>query len=157
MLTQKGMLATVGCAMRNHRYEEDSLNFSYLTEAGAIPLVRGSTPIGALTIHTTNFIWGRAQNVYDRSRSCGGSSGGDAGLVAAKCVPFAIGSDVGGSIRIPSHFLGITGFKPSHIRASCKGMMAGTLEGRFPDGDHLRAVSGPIGQSVRDCNEIFKL
>jgi Asp-tRNA(Asn)/Glu-tRNA(Gln) amidotransferase A subunit family amidase len=58
-------------------------------------------------------IWGTAENFYDRERSCGGSSGGDAGLVASRCVPIAIGSDIGGSIRVPATFNGIIGFKPT--------------------------------------------
>ena len=67
----------------------------------------------ALSIHSTNYIWGTAKNFYQNNRSCGGSSGGDGGLVSARCVPLALGSDVGGSIRIPATFNGVTGFKPT--------------------------------------------
>jgi len=52
-------------------------------------------------------------NPHDALRTCGGSSGGDAGLVAARCVPFALGTDIGGSIRCPAHFNGVYGFKPT--------------------------------------------
>ena len=55
-------------------------------------------------------------NPFNNERSCGGSSGGDGGLVAARCVPFALGSDIGGSIRIPSLFNGICGLKPTNWR-----------------------------------------
>jgi len=63
--------------------------------------------------HTDNFIWGRAKNFFDHDRSCGGSSGGDAGLVASRCVPLGIGSDIASSLRIPAHFNGIYTFKPT--------------------------------------------
>ena len=59
--------------------------------------------------------------MYDRERSTGGSSGGDAGLVAARCVPIALGSDIGGSIRIPSLFCGLNGFKPTQNRITYVG------------------------------------
>lgn len=63
--------------------------------------------------HTYNKIFGRALNLFDQTRTTSGSSGGDAGLVAAKCVPFAIGTDIGGSIRGPAACNGILGFKPT--------------------------------------------
>lgn len=66
-----------------------------------------------MSIHADNLIWGCSKNVHDKERSCGGSSGGDAGLVASRCVPIALGTDIGGSIRIPATFLGIYGFKPT--------------------------------------------
>ena len=84
-----------------------------LLEAGAIPLVRGNVPLAGASIHTKNYVWGRAKNPYDQSRSCGGSSGGDAGLVATRCVPIALGSDIGGSLRIPASFTGVLAFKPT--------------------------------------------
>ena len=112
----KGTLSTVGCAMLNKRSEVDSLTINPILQSGAIPLCKGNVPQAALSIHSTNYIWGTAQNVYDRERSTGGSSGGDAGLVAARCVPIAMGSDIGGSIRIPAHFSGLCGFKPTQNR-----------------------------------------
>ena len=84
-----------------------------ILKAEAIPLVRGNLPQAALSVHSVNKIWGRAKNPYDQERSCGGSSGGDAGLVASRCVPLGIGTDIGGSIRIPAAFNGIVGFKPT--------------------------------------------
>lgn len=73
--------------------------------------------------HTDNDIYGLSKNLYDNSRSCGGSSGGDSGLVASKCVPFAVGTDIGGSIRIPCGFQGICGFKPTAARMSQNGLL----------------------------------
>ncbi len=72
-------------------------------------------------MHSENNVWGVAQNPYDNTRSCGGSSGGDAGLVAAKCVPLSYGTDIGGSIRIPCHFTGIMGIRPTPWRVSMRG------------------------------------
>ena len=65
-------------------------------------------------IHSINNIYGTSLNPHNVSRTCGGSSGGDAGLVSSKCVPLSIGTDIGGSIRVPSSFCGIYGFKPTH-------------------------------------------
>ena len=118
----KGMLTTVGCAMLNKRRTRDAPAIMPILESGAIPLVRGNVPQAALSIHTKNYVWGRAENFFDNKRSCGGSSGGDGGLVSSRCVPIAIGSDIGGSIRIPAAFNGIVGFKPSGGRLSNLGM-----------------------------------
>jgi amidase len=68
--------------------------------------------------HTENRIFGLSVNPYDKTRSSGGSSGGDGALVSMRCVPFAIGSDVGGSIRSPAAYCGIVGFKPTAMRSS---------------------------------------
>lgn len=76
--------------------------------------------------HTDNRIFGRAKNPYDNDRSCGGSSGGEGGLIGARCVPFGIGSDIGGSIRIPCLFNGIAGLKPTNWRLSSEDNAEGT-------------------------------
>lgn len=69
-----------------------------------------------------NAVFGRSDNPWDLGRTPGGSSGGDASLVASRCAPLALGSDVGGSIRIPCHFTGTCGLKPTPERMSKKGM-----------------------------------
>ena len=66
-------------------------------------------------------MWGTSLNPLNHERSCGGSSGGDAGLVASNCVPLALGSDLGGSLRIPAAFTGTYSFKPTPGRTSIKG------------------------------------
>lgn len=97
-----------------------------------------------LTVHTENRVWGTAMNPFDKQRSCGGSSGGDAGLVATKCVPFALGSDLGGSLRIPAAFTGTRSFKPTPGRVSIKGCRA-VLPNSFSPFNHIGASPGPIG------------
>lgn len=72
-----------------------------------------NVPEGLLWSETNNTIYGRTNNAYDIRRTSGGSSGGEAALIAAAGSIFGIGSDVGGSIRIPSIFNGVFGFMPS--------------------------------------------
>ena len=69
----------------------------------------------------------------------------------------AIGSDVGGSIRIPCHFNGVHGFKPTQGRISYKGACCARTINAMADGAHLPAVAGPICHSARDCLEFFKI
>lgn len=73
-------------------------------------------------LESDNNLWGRSKNPHDPIRTCGGSSGGEGGLLASNCIPFSIGTDIGGSIRCPSSFNGIYGIKPSPRRISYKGM-----------------------------------
>lgn len=71
---------------------------------------------------TDSQIWGTAKHYIDQSRTVGGSSGGDAGMVASGISPFALGTDFAGSIRIPSLFCGIVGFAPTMERQSIRGV-----------------------------------
>jgi Asp-tRNA(Asn)/Glu-tRNA(Gln) amidotransferase A subunit family amidase len=93
--------------------DKDAAVVAFLKSEGAIPMVRGNVPQFVYAGHTENRIFGCALNPYDKTRTCAGSSGGDGALVSAKCVPFAIGTDIGGSIRAPAACLGIIGFKPT--------------------------------------------
>ena len=157
LFDKRGSLSTVGCAHNNKIKTYDSQTWTPAVDAGAIPIVKGNVPQGALSIHTTNYIWGTAQNPYDKTRSCGGSSGGDAGLVAARCIPLSIGSDVGGSIRIPATFNGVMGFKPTQDRISYEGACCARLNNFFGSEPHLPAVAGPFAHSANDCIEFFKI
>jgi Asp-tRNA(Asn)/Glu-tRNA(Gln) amidotransferase A subunit family amidase len=95
-------------------------------------MVKGNVPQLVFALHSDNKIYGRAMNPYDINRTTGGSTGGDAGLIAAKCVPMALGSDIGGSIRAPSHFCGIYGFKPTPQRLTYKGVILPLPDGTAP-------------------------
>ena len=90
-------------------------------------------------------------NPYDKSRSAGGSSGGDAALVASRCVPFAIGTDLGGSLRIPAHFNGVFGFKPTAWRALRSGLR-GVLKDNFTTFTQISTSTCVIGKTVDDIN-----
>lgn len=95
--------------------------------------------------------------MFQRDRSCGGSSGGCGGLVSSRCIPIALVSDVAGSIRIPATFNGLTGFKPTQGRISNVGGQDARLMEYAPNSAHFSAVAGPMAHSVNDCLEFFKI
>ena len=92
--------------------EEDATLVTILKRAGAIPFVKTTTPVSG-TIETNSYLWGMAKNPLDPSRSPGGSSGGEAGLVALGGSLIGVGIDSGGSIRVPAAMCGIAGFFPT--------------------------------------------
>lgn len=74
-----------------------------------------------MTFDSSNFVYGSCRNPWDQTRVVGGSTGGEAALISSRCSPLGIGSDIGGSIRIPAAFCGITSLKPTWNRLSFKG------------------------------------
>lgn len=96
--------------------ERDSIVAARLRGAGAILLGKTNTPEFTLAGETDNLVYGRTNNPYGLDRTPGGSSGGAGAIVAAGGSAFDIGSDTGGSIRLPSHFNGIAGIKPNSGR-----------------------------------------
>lgn len=100
-------------------------------------------------MHTDNFVWGQSLNPFDKTRSCGGSSGGEGGIVAAQCAPLGIGTDIGGSIRVPCTFTGIRGFKPTSGRGSSLKTKS-ALKNNFTSFSHIKVAVGPLGKSVDD-------
>ncbi len=130
----------------------DAVVVSRLKDAGAIVLARGNVPELGLAGETDNPRFGRSNNPLDPSRTCGGSSGGDAALVASGCVAAALGSDMLGSIRIPAAFCGIVGYKPVAAAVDKRGVwpqVSGTLD------DWL--CVGPLTRSVRDARLISEV
>jgi len=146
----KGVLSTVGCSyLLDDPAKENAVIVDQYIRAGGIPLVKGNIPQTALGTDTNNFIYGHSKNPLDVTRSCGGSSGGNAGQIVSRCVPIGIGTDVGGSLRFPAAFCGIYGFKPTQERGSKRGATTCT-KNRFSSWMHLRSCSGPMGTSVDD-------
>ena len=78
---------------------------------GFIPFVRSNVPQSCKTIETHNHMFGYSKNPWDKSRSCGGSSGGEGGLIGSYCSPFGFGTDIGGSLRIPAEWNGLCTIK----------------------------------------------
>jgi len=94
-------------------------------------------------------VFGQTRNPLNQNFRCGGSSGGDAGLVAARCVVSSLGTDIGGSIRNPAACCGIYGLKPTSKRVSMFGMTPPTKL-RFNLPPYLTQVIGPLSSSVDD-------
>jgi amidase len=116
-----------------------------LKEAGAIILGKTNTPEMAIPYETDNPVFGRTNNPHDVSLTTGGSSGGEAAAIAAGLSPAGIGSDLSGSIRVPAHFCGIAGLKPTTGRVPMDGHIprsVGPLS--------LGACIGPMARTVDD-------
>jgi len=110
----EGMPNSAGVfARKDLRAEKDAVVVRRLRDAGAIVLGVTNMAEGGMWLETDNRVYGRTTNPWDASRIPGGSSGGEAAILAAGASPFGIGSDIGGSIRIPAAFCGIFGHKPS--------------------------------------------
>jgi amidase len=93
--------------------KEDALLVVRLKEAGAIIVGKTNIPSGLRDFQSYNDIYGTTKNPWDVGRSPGGSSGGSAAALAAGFGPLSIGTDIGGSIRVPAHFCGVFGHKPT--------------------------------------------
>jgi amidase len=121
--------------------------------AGAIIL--GKTNVATMLgdFQTDNELFGRSSNPWDLRRTPGGSSGGAAAAVATGLTPLEVGSDLGGSIRVPAAFCGIVGFKPTEDRIPHTGHMA--LPG--PRGVRIMGAIGPLARDVEDVRHLFEL
>jgi len=148
--------ATQGCIQYlNHKYTEDGLITRLLKQQGAIPFITSNVPQALLINETMSRCYGRAKNPWDVKRTPGGSSGGEAALIATRSSPLGLGSDNGGSIRIPSAYTGLYGFKPTAERVGSEGHFNGTKNDRR-NCENFKVVSGPIGRSVNDLALVVK-
>jgi amidase len=123
-----------------------------LREAGAIILGNTNTPEFLMAYETDNLVSDKTSNPWDLSRSAGGSSGGEAAAIASGCSAGGVGSDGGGSIRVPAHFCGICGLKPTPGRIPATG--------HFPAGVGAFAwigVVGPMARTIADVRTLFEV
>ena len=111
----KGQPHTGGLHVRRDiRASEDAILVQRLKTAGAIVMGSTNAPEGGLWMETKNTVYGTTNNqVWNLAHTSGGSSGGEGAIISTGASPFGIGSDVGGSIRIPAAFCGIVGHKPT--------------------------------------------
>lgn len=125
--------------------DRDATLVGRLRAAGAIPLARTNLPDLLFAFESDNLIYGRTNNPYDLARTAGGSSGGEAALIAACGSPFGLGSDAAGSVRVPAHFCGIASLKPTSGRLARTGHVP-------PAGGWLEMVwqIGPMARHVED-------
>lgn len=101
----------------NYLPKADDTVVARLRKAGAVVLGKTNVPELASAFESDNLVYGRTNNPYDLARSPGGSSGGEAAIIAAGGAPFGLGTDAGGSTRVPAHFCGIAGIKPNSGRS----------------------------------------
>ncbi|KAG1720691.1 general amidase [Suillus paluster] len=148
----KGIETTMGYISWIGRYaEKNAVLVDILIECGAVPFVRTNLPQTVMWPETFNNIFGRTTNPYNRSLTPGGSSGGEGALVALKGSPLGVGSDLGGSIRIPSAFCGLYSLRPSYGRVPYCGAL-NSLEGQ----DSVLSVFGPMANSIGGVKAFMK-
>src|SRR6266545_1894781 len=148
-----GLRTTSGSAMRaGFIPERDAPAVARLKAAGAIVLGKTNAAEMAMDYTADNPVFGRTNNPYDLSRTPGGSSGGEAAAIASCMSPGGIGSDLAGSIRIPSHFCGVVGLKPTVGRVPGAGQFPPAI-GPYS----LGAVIGPMARSVNDLRLLFSV
>jgi len=154
-LAVRGMRTTLGSpALPCSVPTRDGAAVGRLRRAGAIVLGKTNVSEGLRDWQTDNTLFGRTRNPWDPGRTAGGSSGGSAAAVAAGFAALDVGSDLGGSIRVPAHFCGVYGFKPT--------------QGRVPEAGHLwppahsrrtRLLNsiGPLARSAEDLLRAFRV
>jgi mandelamide amidase len=128
-------------ALRGHRPRADAPVAAKLFESGALLLGKTNMHELAFGITSNNRAFGAVHNPYDRSMIAGGSSGGTAAAIAARMCPAGLGTDTGGSVRIPSALCGIAGLRTSTGRYSLRGVVPLS---------HTRDTVGPMARSVAD-------
>jgi aspartyl-tRNA(Asn)/glutamyl-tRNA(Gln) amidotransferase subunit A len=139
-----GLRTTRGSLLFVNRIpEQDATVVARARSAGAILVGKTNTPEFALWWETANLVFGRTSNPHDTRRTSGGSSGGEAVAVATGMSSLGLASDLGGSIRLPAHFCGVVGFKPTHGRIP--------LTGHFPETLFRFTHAGPVVRTVRDA------
>lgn len=122
---------------------QDSILASLLRKAGAVFYVKTSVPQTLMTGETVNNIIGRTVNPRNKNWSCGGSSGGEGAVISMRGSVIGLGTDIGGSIRIPAAFNFLYGIRPSHGRVPYGGM-ANSMAGQ----ETVHSVVGPLGHSA---------
>jgi Asp-tRNA(Asn)/Glu-tRNA(Gln) amidotransferase A subunit family amidase len=149
----KGLKTTSGSVLRaQHVPDKDAPAVVRLKEAGAILLGKTNVPEMAIPYECDNPVFGRTNNPHNLRLTSGGSSGGEAAAISACLSPAGLGSDLSGSIRVPAHFCGIVGLKPTM--------------GRVPSGGHyppavgpfsLGATVGPMARRVEDLSLLLNV
>jgi len=149
----RGLRTTSGSVLRaNHVPDRDATVVTRLKAAGAIVLGKTNTPEMAIPYESDNPVFGRTNNPHRLDLTPGGSSGGEAAAIAAGLSPAGLGSDLSGSIRVPAHFCGIVGLKPT------TGLVP--MDGHTPSADGLLSMAaciGPMARTVADLDLVLKI
>ncbi len=149
----KGMPWESGSALRRGVVgRKDAPLVQRLRKAGAIVIGVTNTPELLMAWETDNLLYGRTNNPFDLTCTAGGSSGGEAAAIAAGLSAGGVGSDGGGSIRVPSHFCGICGLKPTPGRIPSTGHFPQSA-GPFS----MLGVVGPMARTIGDLRLLFEV
>jgi amidase len=139
-----GLPTTWGLAEhRDNRPTADAISVQRLRNAGAVILGKTNVPVSLADLQSFNPVYGRTNHPLDPALTCGGSSGGAAAVLASGMVPLELGSDIGGSIRVPAHFCGVWGHKTTYGTLSIEGQM-------LPGTDGAPTAMSVIGPMARD-------
>ena len=139
----KGMRTTFGSPIyRDHIADVDTVMVEKYRSHGMVIVGKTNTPEFALGSQTFNAVFGKTLNPWDTTKTCGGSSGGAAVAVSTRMLPFADGSDLGGSLRNPANFCNVVGLRPSPGRVPV-----------WPEADlwNTQSVHGPIARTAQDA------
>ena len=150
-LDVQGIQVACGClTLKYNIAEKDGFVVAQMKKAGANFLAATNLPFFSTTTETDSGLHGITKNPYDLTRTPGGSSGGEAALIALGCSPMGIGTDGGGSIRFPSAWCGLAGLCPAPRRVSQRGHFTPFGWKRAEVGEPLFMTVGPIARTVQD-------
>lgn len=150
----KGDIVTAGTlGLKDHVADSDAIVAQRLYQSGGILLGKTNTPEFENGLDTDNLVYGKTLNPYNTEYSAGGSSGGSAAIVAACGSAFDVGSDTGGSLRVPASYCGITTIRPTVGRVPSTGLMSGLRQGFMG----LVSSEGPLTRNVMDLELILNL
>ncbi|KAH7109460.1 acetamidase [Dendryphion nanum] len=130
---------------------EDSVLVLLLKQMGAVIIAKSNIPQSIMWCETENPLWGLTVHPKNPEFTPGGSTGGEGTLLALQGSVVGWGTDIGGGIRIPSHMLGLYGFKPSSTRLPCQGVAVST-EGQ----EHVPSVVGPMARNLESLVAVTK-
>jgi amidase len=160
-MTIKDSFQTAGCITTSGSPElaayvpdTDAAAVARLRRAGAIPFAKTNLPLFADDIQSFNEVYGTTNNPHDLTRTPGGSSGGSTAALAMGFTPIELGSDIGGSIRVPAHYSGVMGHKPSYGIVPGHGQIPG-MPGTLSQAD--LAVVGPLARTVDDLELVLDI
>lgn len=151
----KGLKHTSGMVTRNKiTAEDDAVSVKQAKKAGAIPLLVSNVPELCMNWETSNKLVGTTKNPYDTTRTCGGSSGGEGSLLGSGASLIGIGSDIAGSLRLPAHFCGVYGHKPTPSTVSDSGHFPNSTDREQWEGAF---TIGPMSRYAKDLRTLLKV
>jgi amidase len=151
-----GLRTTVGFPpFANYVPDVDSTVVARLKQAGAVLMGKTNVPVMLGDHQADNPLFGRTNNPWDIERTPGGSSGGAAAALAAGMTPFEVGTDLANSIRLPAHFCGVYGLKPTEKRVSLHRLIPNP--NKLPRPIRIMSCIGPLARTVEDLTLLYRI